>query len=63
MRFLPLLPLTIYLLGSASLTAQSLTISRDPRLDMLMKRQAEVNKEAEKFNVRSGPGFLSLIHI
>lgn len=53
---------TLALLASAhGLRGQQLTITRDPRLDMLQRRQAEVNREAERLSTRTGPGFRILV--
>jgi hypothetical protein len=61
MRLTRILPTLALLAFTQGLTAQQLTIGRDPRLDMLQRRQAEVNKEAERLSTRTGPGFRVLV--
>jgi hypothetical protein len=43
------------------LHAQTFTIVKDPRLDMLLKKQAELNKEVDKLNNKTGPGYRILV--
>jgi hypothetical protein len=38
-----------------------ITINKDPRLDLLIKKQVELNKEVYKENNRTGPGFRVLV--
>ena len=61
MRLKHLLTALGLLASAQGLTAQSLSISRDPRLDMLLRRQAEVNREAEKLSIKTGPGFRVMV--
>lgn len=56
--------LLVILLLSAGfgLRAQSAaTIHKDPRLDLLIQKQVELNKEAFKENNKSGPGYRVLV--
>lgn len=41
--------------------SQSITVVKDPRLDMLLKKQAELNKEVDKLNNKTGPGFRIMV--
>jgi SPOR domain len=41
--------------------AQGVTIYKDPRLDLLIDKQIELNKEVYKENNRNGPGFRILV--
>lgn len=61
MRLTRTLPTIALLALTHRLAAQQLTIGRDPRLDMLQRRQAEINKEAERLSIRTGPGFRILV--
>jgi hypothetical protein len=42
-------------------SAQSVTIRKDPRVDMLLKKQADLNKQVEKLNNKSGPGYRVMV--
>lgn len=41
--------------------SQSITVVKDPRLDMLLRKQAELNKEVDKLNNKTGPGFRIMV--
>jgi|688.fasta_scaffold339251_1 hypothetical protein len=41
--------------------AQSVSIIKDPRIDMLLKKQAELNKQVEKLNNKTGPGYRVMV--
>jgi len=43
------------------LKSQTITIVKDPRLDMLLKKQAELNKEVDKLNNKTGPGYRIMV--
>jgi hypothetical protein len=60
MRLKHLLPVLL-LTASTRLMGQSVSITRDPRLDMLLRRQSEVNREAEKLSIKTGPGFRVMV--
>lgn len=50
--------------GMQQLHAQDtdrVTIHKDPRLDLLIQKQVELNKEAYKENNRTGPGYRVLV--
>lgn len=50
--------------GVQALHAQDtdrVTIHKDPRLDLLIQKQVELNKEAYKENNRTGPGYRVLV--
>jgi hypothetical protein len=52
------------LAGMQQLHAQDtdrVTIHKDPRLDLLIQKQVELNKEAYKENNRTGPGYRVLV--
>ncbi len=52
------------LAGMQHLHAQDtdrVTIHKDPRLDLLIQKQVELNKEAYKENNRTGPGYRVLV--
>ena len=42
-------------------SAQGVTIHKDPRLDLLISKQVELNKEAYKENNRTGSGYRVLV--
>jgi hypothetical protein len=41
--------------------SQTITVMKDHRLDMLLKKQAELNKEVDKLNNKTGPGFRIMV--
>lgn len=41
--------------------SQTITIVKDPRLDMLLRKQAELNKEVDKINNKTGPGYRIMV--
>lgn len=43
------------------LKSQTTSIVKDPRLDMLLKKQAELNKEVDKLNNKTGPGYRIMV--
>ena len=43
------------------LKSQTVSIAKDPRLDMLLKKQAELNKEVDKLNNKTGPGYRIMV--
>jgi len=43
------------------LKSQTVSIVKDPRLDMLLKKQAELNKEVDKLNNKTGPGYRIMV--
>ena len=56
---LPLLILSIALATTAH--AQSVTVVKDPRIDMLLKKQYELNRKVEILNKKSGPGYRVMV--
>ena len=57
-----LLLIAVLLFSGAALRAQSsATIYKDPRLDLLIQKQVELNKEAYKENNKTGPGYRVLV--
>ena len=58
MRYLAAI-LFIFLVSG--LRSQSISIVKDPRLDMLLKKQAELNKEVDKLNNKTGPGYRIMV--
>lgn len=55
---------SLLLLGSLGAWAQAgsgAVIHKDPRLDLLIQKQVELNKEVYKENNRTGPGFRVLV--
>lgn len=61
MRLRHLLPTLLLLAASTPMMGQSVSITRDPRLDMLLRRQSEVNREAERLSIKTGPGFRVMV--
>lgn len=61
MRLKHLLPALLLMTASVPTLGQTVSITRDPRLDMLLRRQAEVNREAEKLSIKTGPGFRVMV--
>jgi hypothetical protein len=53
--------LLLILISAKSLFAQGVTIHKDPRLDLLISKQVELNKEVFKENNRTGYGFRVLV--
>jgi SPOR domain len=53
--------LLILLISFNDLFAQSVTIHKDPRLDLLISKQVELNKVVYKENNRTGNGFRVLV--
>lgn len=51
----------LFLLIFQALQSQTVTIVKDPRLDMLLKKQAELNKEVDKLNNKTGPGYRIMV--
>jgi SPOR domain len=41
--------------------SQTITVVKDPRLDMLLRKQAELNKEVDKINNKTGPGYRIMV--
>jgi hypothetical protein len=41
--------------------SQTITVMKDHRLDMLLRKQAELNKEVDKLNNKTGPGFRIMV--
>ena len=56
---LPLFILTITL--TATTHAQSVTVVKDPRIDMLLKKQYDLNRKVEILNKKSGPGYRVMV--
>jgi hypothetical protein len=46
---------------ACGLKSQTVSIVKDPRLDMLLKKQAELNKEVDKLNNKTGPGYRIMV--
>ena len=61
MRLTHILPALLLLASASPMMGQTVSISGDPRLDMLLRRQAEVNREAEKLSIKTGPGFRVMV--
>ena len=55
--FLLILTTTIAL----SSRSQSVTVIKDPRIDLLVKKQYELNKKVEILNKKSGPGYRVMV--
>jgi hypothetical protein len=55
--FLLILTTTIAL----SARSQSVTVIKDPRIDLLVKKQYELNKKVEILNKKSGPGYRVMV--
>jgi hypothetical protein len=53
--------IAILLFSVTEIFAQGVTIYKDPRLDLLINKQIELNKEVYKENRRTGPGFRILV--
>jgi hypothetical protein len=51
----------LLLLIMTDLRSQTISIVKDPRLDMLLKKQAELNKEVDKLNNKTGPGYRIMV--
>jgi hypothetical protein len=51
----------LLLISANEVIAQGVTIHKDPRLDLLISKQIELNKEAYKENNRTGYGFRVLV--
>ncbi len=51
----------ILLISSSTLFAQGVTIHKDPRLDLLISKQVELNKVVYLENNRTGNGFRVLV--
>ncbi|MGL6266467.1 MAG: SPOR domain-containing protein [Chitinophagaceae bacterium] len=51
----------LLLISANELFAQGVTIYKDPRLDMLISKQVELNKVVYKENNRTGNGFRVLV--
>jgi hypothetical protein len=58
MKYLATILLICFVSG---LRSQSISIVKDPRLDMLLKKQAELNKEVDKLNNKTGPGYRVMV--
>ncbi len=43
------------------LKSQTVSIIKDPRIDMLLNKQAELNKEVDKLNNKAGPGYRIMV--
>lgn len=43
------------------LKSQTVSIVKDPRIDMLLNKQAELNKEVDKLNNKTGPGYRIMV--
>lgn len=43
------------------LKSQTVSIIKDPRIDMLLNKQAELNKEVDKLNNKTGPGYRIMV--
>lgn len=56
-----ILLIAFILISTTELLGQSVTIHKDPRLDLLISKQVELNKIAYKENNRSGAGFRVLV--
>ncbi|MEY4885130.1 MAG: hypothetical protein RL151_439 [Bacteroidota bacterium] len=41
--------------------SQTITVVKDPRLDMLLRKQTELNKEVDKINNKTGPGYRIMV--
>jgi hypothetical protein len=41
--------------------SQTITFVKDPRLDMLLRKQTELNKEVDKINNKTGPGYRIMV--
>ena len=56
------LTLTLLALAMASSTrSQSVSVIKDPRIDLLVKKQYEHNKKVEILNKKSGPGYRVMV--
>jgi hypothetical protein len=44
-----------------SARSQSVTVIKDPRIDLLVKKQYELNKKVEILNKKSGPGYRVMV--
>jgi SPOR domain len=51
----------LLLISAPEIYAQGVTIHKDPRLDLLISKQVELNKEVYKENNRTGAGFRVLV--
>lgn len=56
-----ILLIAFILFSTEEILAQGVTIHKDPRLDLLISKQIELNKIAYKENNRSGAGFRVLV--
>ena len=53
--------LIILVFASATAYAQRVTVVKDPRIDLLIKKQAELNAKVAKQNQKSGPGYRVMV--
>ena len=53
--------LFLLLASVTEVSAQGVTIHKDPRLDLLISKQVELNKEVYKENNKTGSGFRVLV--
>jgi hypothetical protein len=65
-KFAALIIMRIYifillLFAAPEIYAQGVTIHKDPRLDLLISKQVELNKEVYKENNRTGAGYRVLV--
>lgn len=44
-----------------SVRSQSVTVIKDPRIDLLVKKQYELNRKVEILNKKSGPGYRVMV--
>lgn len=51
----------LLIISGPELFSQAVTIHKDPRLDLLISKQVELNKEVYKENNRTGNGFRVLV--
>ena len=51
----------LLLISGPELFSQGVTVFKDPRLDLLINKQVELNKEVYKENNRTGSGFRVLV--
>lgn len=60
-RFILLMIVSVFALGSYGQDTGSVVVHKDPRLDLLINKQIEINEITTRNSRRSGPGFRLLV--
>lgn len=61
MKYLFLFSLLLYVEAASAQDTSSVVVHKDPRLDVLLKKQAEINAAIKKANARTARGYRLLV--